>query len=306
MPPSPRLPHHAVTVRTYPELQQYVGAFAQGHLNLLLIFGPPGVGKTRAVRQALSGPVCWIGGPATPLGIYLLAYQHRHVPIVLDDVDGLYADRNGIRLLKALCQSEPRKTLGWHTQAPVLRREGIPQQFTTTSRLAVIGNDWQTLNADVAALEDRGHVLWFAPLALEVHRQAAQWFWDQEIFDFIGRYLPLLQRPSLRTYWQAWELKQAGLAWQPAIWCRCLSGAALEVAKLKANPAFASEAARVRAFVASGAGCRATYFNHAKKLPTAAATPQITLTQSSPPAEAVLDADYLERLRRRFGDLGNG
>ena len=138
MSPSKRLPPHAAPVRTYQELTQYAAAFAQGHLNLLLIFGPPGVGKTRAVRQALTGPVCWIGGQATPLGIYLLAYEHRHQPIVLDDVDGLYADRNGIRLLKALCQTEKQKTLGWHTEAAVLQRLDIPHQFTTTSRLALV------------------------------------------------------------------------------------------------------------------------------------------------------------------------
>src|SRR5271168_3711955 len=121
-----RLPQHAIQLRTYQELTQYAAAFAQGHLNLLLIFGPPGVGKTRAVHHALTGPVCWIGGQATPLGIYLLAYQHRHEPMVLDDVDGLYADRTGIRLLKSLCQTEKTKTLCWHTQAPALQRLGIP------------------------------------------------------------------------------------------------------------------------------------------------------------------------------------
>jgi hypothetical protein len=303
---APRLPHHLVHLRTYQELQQYAAAFAKGHLNLLLIFGPPGVGKTRALREALHGPVCWIGGQVTPLGIYLLAYQHRHQPMVLDDVDGLYADRTGIRLLKSLCQTEKTKTLSWHTETPALQRLGVPQQFRTTSRLALIGNDWRTLNADVAALEDRGHVLQFAPTALEVHRQAAQWFWDQEIFDLIGAYLPLLERPSLRSYTHAWELKQAGLDWRQAVLCRCLSGVALAVAQLRANPAFTSEQERVRVFVESGAGCRATYFNHAKKLQAAAAAPPFKLTQTSPPVEAVPDADYLDRLRRRFGNLGNG
>jgi len=145
-----RLPQHAIQLRTYQELQQYAAAFAQGHLNLLMIFGPPGVGKTRAVRQAIAGPVCWIGGQATPLGIYLLAFQHRHAQIVLDDVDGLYADRNGIRLLKALCQTETIKTLCWHSLTAALVGNDIPQRFSTTSRLALIGNDWRTLNADVA------------------------------------------------------------------------------------------------------------------------------------------------------------
>ena len=171
---SAKLPPHALRLSTYAELERYVRAFADGHLNLLVLFGPPGVGKSRCVRQALNYAVCWINGQATPLGIYLKAYEHRNQPLVLDDVDGLYADRCGIRLLKALCQTERTKTLGWHTAAAALDRHGVPRQFTTTSRVALVGNDWKTLNADVAALEARGHVLAFEPTPLEVHRQTAQ------------------------------------------------------------------------------------------------------------------------------------
>jgi hypothetical protein len=240
------------------------------------------------------------------LGIYLQAYQHRHQPLVLDDVDGLYADRSGLRLLKALCQTERRKTLSWHTQTAVLDRQGIPRQFTTTSRLALVGNDWKTVSADVAALEDRGHVLVFDPTALEVHRQAARWFWDAEIFDFVAAHLHLSGQHSLRTYQQAWERKQAGLDWRQGVLCRCLSGTALLVARLKADRSYASEAARVRAFVQAGAGCRATYYHHARKLRPVAAAPQVTLSHTAPPAEDPWDQDHLDQLRQRFGDLGNG
>src|SRR5216684_4950414 len=279
----PSLPSHAVHLTTFAELEPYVLAFGAGHLNLLMIFGPPGVGKSRSVRQALGNQVCWIGGQATPFGIYLQAYEHRHKPIVLDDIDGLYADRLGIRLLKALGQTEQTKTLSWQTAAPTLARSGIPRQFTTTSRIALVGNDWKTLNADVAALEDRGHLLLFEPTPLEVHRQAARWFWGQEIFDFIADHLHLMAQHSLRTYCHAWELKQAGLDWRQGVLCRCLKGVALAVAKLKANPNFASEAERIRAFVRSGAGCRASYFRHAKKLQPKASSAKIVLTQTIPP-----------------------
>src|SRR5229473_4798139 len=249
---SRRLPPHAVRVPTYVELEQYVRAFAAGHLNLLMLFGPPGVGKSRCLRQALDHRVCWISGQATPLGIYMQAYEHRHQPLVLDDVDGLYAERSGIRLLKALCQTEPRKTLSWHTATPILQRRSVPPQFTTTSRVALVGNDWKTLNADVAALEDRGHLLFFEPSPAEVHCQAALWFWDQEIFDFVVEHLHLFAHHSLRTYHHAWELRQAGLDWRQGVLGRCLTGIALSVAKLKADPAFTSEAARVEAFIQSG------------------------------------------------------
>src|SRR5712692_9878520 len=110
---SKSLPQHAVRVPTFAALEQYVQAFAAGHLNLLMIFGHPGAGKSRCVRQALGSQVCWISGQASPFGIYLQAYEHRHQPLVLDDIDGLYADRSGIRLLKALGQTERTKTLCW-------------------------------------------------------------------------------------------------------------------------------------------------------------------------------------------------
>src|SRR5215471_16975749 len=252
---SMKLPPHSLCLSTYAELAAYVRAFAAGHLHLLMLFGPPGVGKSRHFGRALDRRVGWICGRATPLGIFLEAYEHRHRPLVLDDVDGLYADRSGIRLLKALCQSEPTKTLSWHTATPILKRREVPSRFTTSSRVALIGNDWRTLNADVAALEDRGHVLVFEPTALEVHRQAAGWFWDQEIFDFVAGHLHLIGQHSLRMYQQAWELKQAGLDWRQAVLSRFLVGPTLAVARLKADPTFINEAARVRAFVRSANGC---------------------------------------------------
>ena len=303
---SKSLPSHAVYLTTFAELEPYVLAFGAGHLNLLMIFGPPGVGKSRLVRQALGSQVCWIGGQATPFGIYLQAYEHRHKPIVLDDVDGLYSDRQGVRLLKALGQTERTKTLCWQTAAPMLGRCGIPRQFNTTSRVALVGNDWKTLNADVAALEDRGHLLLFEPTPLEVHRQAARWFWDQEIFDFVADHLHLMAQHSLRTYCHAWELKQAGLDWRQGVLGRCLTGIALAVAKLKTDPALTSEAERVEAFVQSGAGCRASYFRHAQKLRPAVRPPKILLTQTVPPVDEVSPNNHLDQLRRRFGRLGNG
>jgi hypothetical protein len=111
---------------------------------------------------------------------------------------------------------------------------------------------------------------------------------------------------SLRTYRQAWELKQAGLDWQRGVLCRCLTGTALIVAQLKANRAYASEAERVRAFVQAGAGCRATYFHHAKKLRSVPAPPRIPLTHTAPPVDTIPNTDYLHQLRRRLGRLGNG
>lgn len=86
-------------------------------------------------------------------------------------------------------------------------------------------------------------------------------------------------------YMLAWELKIAEFDWRKAILGRCLTGTALEVARLKADSSYQSEEDRVHAFITSGGGCRATYFNHAKRLKATANVPMVRLKRSAPPRE---------------------
>lgn len=264
----------------------YAKAFAAGHLNLLVVCGPPGVGKSRSIHEAVGEAAHWVDGNASAFGIYLSAYQFRNQPIILDDVDGLYRDKNGVRLLKALCQTDRKKAVSWLSDAKTLDRQGVPRRFETSSRVAIIANQWRSVNADVAALEDRGHLIVFEPNALEVHRCASKWFWDQEVFDFVAAHLHLTVQHSLRTYVLAAELKEAILDWRMGILSRCLTGSRLKVASLKADPSYLTEEDRVRAFVAGEFGCRATYFNHARSLTAPADIPPILLTKSTPPGSA--------------------
>jgi hypothetical protein len=261
---SKHFPRNAVVIERFRELNAFAKAFAAGHLRFLMVVGPPGTGKSRAMRRAVDGRAAWIDGNATAFGVYCAAFMHQDEAIVLDDVDALYRDPNGIRLLKQLCQSEPSRLVGWYSDPQCLERRAVPTKFMTSSPLAIIANRWSTTNADVAALEDRGHIVVFDPPPAEIHRQVAAWFHDQEVFDFISEYVHLIANHSFRTYVLASELKKAGMDWKRAILSRLLSGPALLVAKLKADPKFKSEEERVKAFQERGGGSRATYFNHAK------------------------------------------
>ena len=161
----------------------------------------------------LGGQGCWIEGNATPFGMYVKLYGQRDQFVVIDDVDGLYSDRSGVRLLKCLCQTEEEKSVAWHSNTRTLERQGIPKEFTTKSRVVIISNDWKTLNKNVAALQDRGHVLVFQPSAAEVHRKAGEWFGDKEIYEWFGKNLHRMGEPSLRYYVRAKDLKAAGMDW---------------------------------------------------------------------------------------------
>lgn len=259
-------PHKVLRLTTYERLEGYLRAFAAGHFHLLIVVGPGGLAKSRSVRAVLGGKGCWIEGNATPFGMYVKLYRHRDQFVVIDDVDALYADRSGVRLLKCLCQTEEEKAVAWHSDAKSLERQGIPREFVTKSRVVIIANDWRTLDRNVAALQDRGHVLLFEPDAAEVHRQAGTWFDDAEIYEWFAANLHRVREPSMRHYVRARELKAAGMDWTDVLAAEAENRRERLAAELLASAAYASTAERVQAFVAQGGGCRATFFNYRRKI----------------------------------------
>jgi CubicO group peptidase (beta-lactamase class C family) len=125
---------------------------------------------------------------------------------------------------------------------------------------------WKTLNKNVAALQDRGHVLLFQPSATEVHAQAGKWFDDPEIYQWFAANLHRVREPSLRNYVRAKELKAAGMDWTAVLAAEDENKRARLVAELLESNEYATTAARVQAFVQRGGGCRATFFNHRRRL----------------------------------------
>jgi hypothetical protein len=259
-------PKGALHIVTYKRLEDYIRAFANGHLNLMILVGEAGIAKTRTVRSVLGDSACWIEGQATPFGMYEKLFRHRDELVVIDDVDSLYADRSGIRLLKCLCQTEDEKKVAWHSDAKSLERHRIPREFTTRSRVIIICNDWKTLNRNVAALQDRGHVLVFEPAASEVHTKAAEWFPDQEIYTWFGENLHRMTDPSFRHYVRARELKSAGMDWKDVLASHPQNKRSRMVAEILGNTSYQTMKQRAAAFVQMGGGCRATFFNHKRRL----------------------------------------
>ncbi|QEG36253.1 hypothetical protein [Bythopirellula goksoeyrii] len=260
------VPRNALILTTYEELENFVRAFAGGHLNLVIRVGARGLAKSRIVQKTLSKDICWIEGNASPFRIYVELYKHRDQFIVIDDVDSLHADKNGVRLLKNLCQTEPEKRVTWYTAAKGLEREGIPREFTTSSRVVIISNDWKSTNHNTAAVEDRSQVLLFQPTALEVHLRAKKWFDDPEIFDWIGERLAQIPSPSMRLYYRARELKNAGLDWKRVIPDSVGNKRTRLALELLRDETYATQEARAQQFILQGGGCRATYFNYVRRL----------------------------------------
>ena len=204
-------PEGALAVRRYVNLVPYIDAFALGAFNFLVILGQPGLSKSTLFRSRLPEEACWIIGNGSPFLAYINIYKSINQPVVMDDVEALLRKPGGIELLRQLCESEGVKTVTWESDAALLKREKIPTEFTTTSKVCFIANDWARLNARLMALEDRAIVVSFEPDALEVQEQIGRegWFADKEIYDFIGAHLGIIARPSMRFYTKALEIKNA-------------------------------------------------------------------------------------------------
>jgi len=260
--------------------------FAEGHFGLLLLLGRPGTGKTYQTKQALAKMaglvngsahdslqehVLYVEGHVQPFGLYQKLWQFQNKTVVLDDLDRLYADPNCVRMLKPLCSSQRDKTISWITH---MTRAGtdIPDRFTTSSNVALIANEWRTLNANVRALEDRAIILHFDPSNEEVHRQVGEWFNDADVYSFIAGWLGHAPAISMRHYDKGRRLREAGFPdWRQSLLQMMLPDQRLSMlACFQWDAAGVSEGDRVAQFCTKTGCSRPTYFRLKRLLPPGA------------------------------------
>jgi hypothetical protein len=296
--PRPRdIPDGAEIIRTYAEFQWFLRAEAAGHFALLIVVGRPGLSKSVSIKDVLSDrPVCYIQGRATPIQVYIKLFEHRDMPVILDDAQGLDADPAGRNLLTSLTQTDPVKTLEWLSSTRILADLDVPMRFTTTSRVCVITNRWAGSAKEVEALEDRGHLVYFDPPPDEVHRYVASWLQRdaQDVYDFIGEHLHLIDRPSCRLYIKAVERKAAGGDWRALVLHHCDRTIRRVVQGVLDDPTCPTDAERLRKAKKLIRISRATYYRHKKKLVDAGQPSvvrpykvgRVKLTTEPPPAVA--------------------
>jgi hypothetical protein len=273
---SPSIPHEVIRVTGYAHLELYLSKFARGELGLVLLLGRHGTGKSESVRQTLCGPggattraqrVLYVEGHMQPFGLYRQLWEYRDEPVVLDDLDRLYADPDCVRLLKPLCNTVREKRLHWLTNL-TMNDGALPSTFTTSSSVILIANEWKSLNPNVRALEDRAIILHFCPANEEVHQKVGGWFNDPEVYEFLGKLMPMIPAVSMRHYCKGSQLRRAGLAdWRTSLLQMVVPDArAACVLAVQHDPSLQSEEERVERFIANTGASRATYFRIKAKL----------------------------------------
>ena len=93
-------------IKTYRELAFFVNMFKNGNADLLIIESRGGLGKSRFVENVMSEePYLRILSHITPMRFFILGYQYKSLPIIIDDVDGLLNNEETVSLLKMFCET---------------------------------------------------------------------------------------------------------------------------------------------------------------------------------------------------------
>jgi hypothetical protein len=256
-----------------------MAAFFQATLSFLLIIGRRGLSKSYEFKQRCQPSrdpagnaidvAHYVKGNVSPVEAYRLAYGNRNKLLVFDDAERLWADRNGRFLLRDLTENTPSKTVNWRVDNKTLARDGIPKQFDTTSRVCLIMNRFAFGDtAEYEAIADRGHLIYFKPSAIEVHQNAALWFWDQQIHDYVGSHLNLMdpEKLSARAYTKAYERRQKG-DWREFLERRFFSQEGERwLVSIENDARFRTVGAKVAEFERRTGMSRATYFNLKQQL----------------------------------------
>ncbi len=250
---------------TAKDLRKIARKFVSGELERVMIVGPPGQGKTETIKSALGQKgYLYLRGRTTAISLYEELYDHRDLPVLLDDTAEMLLDTNVQEMLRDLTETTATRRVSWRTQSKYLDEKGIQKSFVTRSPVCVLANKlgtggvWPALNS--RCLRWRVEFDW-AELVAETRRVG--WFRDDEILDYARNHARC--QPDLRHFDKAAVLRNAKLGdWRQLFEAEKIEPEAA-IQSICSDPDLSTKD-KVRHFVAGGHGSRATYFRRVKKL----------------------------------------
>jgi hypothetical protein len=146
---TPALKDQIQSVQDFQKLtEQFVGNVVAGVHPHAILQGPPGLGKSYAVTQALKAAgktehddYIVIKGHITPLQLYATLYMYRRPGqiVVLDDCDEILTKEAGLEVLKAACDADYRRVTWISSASPVINGTAI-KEFIFNGTVIVCSN----------------------------------------------------------------------------------------------------------------------------------------------------------------------
>lgn len=214
---------------------------AEGHIKGLIVYGPPGIGKSwgliKAMEEAGEGRILTASplqhtvysGYMTTLHLYKALWQNResgHVAI-FDDCDNILAEPDSLNMLKTSLDTTNKRILSYNAESRMLEAEGIDNRFEFNGGIVFITNiDFESSRGKIydhlQAIISRCHYLdltietkhdkflWMKEVTLKQHmlkRKGISLAESIEIIDFIEENLDEMRELSLRMVLKIADLR---------------------------------------------------------------------------------------------------
>ena len=143
-------------------LSEMTQAAVEGDVRALIVSGPAGLGKSHTVEQTVAAngisEESIIKGYVKATGLFKLLYQHRQAGqvLVFDDADSVFFDDTSITFLKAVLDSNDRRTVSYMSEGSLIddeTAERLPKSFQFDGTIIFI------TNLDFDQMIARGHKL---------------------------------------------------------------------------------------------------------------------------------------------------
>jgi len=126
---------------------EFMDSVVAGLHGSVVLYGPPGMGKTHGVMAALdrhnlaeNDDYIVLRSHATAKSLYITLYKYRHKGkfVIIDDCDGILQNETGLNILKAA--TDPKfRDVGWNTST-LMSNIGIPTKFTFSGTIIITTN----------------------------------------------------------------------------------------------------------------------------------------------------------------------
>lgn len=187
-----------IEVKTYTDLEKYVSLLKCPGINLLIVSGRAGTGKTTILNKALQNALI-LKGHLTPMELYINIYKEKPEFVIIDDVDQLFRSNIMTSLLKQLTDTGVEKTLSYSSSQVV--RQGLPREYDISfiKGVAIITNRnmSETTAVHLKAIMNRAIAIDFNPCMLEINNVAKS-FVSKQTLNFARDFC--LVEVSLRSY----------------------------------------------------------------------------------------------------------
>lgn len=223
-------------------LSEMTYAVIDGHVKGMIVYGPPGVGKSYNVITALNeasfndiladgeGRHKVYHGYMSPVHLFRALYESREADniVVFDDCDSVLMDPDSLNILKAALDTTSERWLNWNSESRMLKEEEIPNRFEFKGGIIFITNvDFENyrgkIKESLEAIVSRCHYL---DLTIDTKRDKFLWLREvtlnkgmlskkgltteqsQEIIDFVDENVDRMRELSLRMILKLADLRK--------------------------------------------------------------------------------------------------